>query len=258
MTNAQIAHVRNTFKNIGAAFPKPVAQAIADLDTLDAAGNSLRAPSSEHLYAAAAEAILSGGDMLEDSNVIRIITAQILAGPTGQALSYGLTVAGSQRLAAALTDHADAVLAILKDKADAAGQILADAHAIIGDHELSESELILSKGPAAATAWAAATESAQTVRECSQAWFSLADLTGLTSSSLAPTLRIAALNLATFEKVGRAADPWDIIRAGGTIDLATRTTAKERSEGISRAIQERQDYNAEAFGRAYKQIHGIG
>ncbi|MDV8148544.1 hypothetical protein [Arthrobacter sp. B10-11] len=257
MTSAQISQIRSTFKKIDAAFPKPVAQAIANLDTLATAGNSLPIPSSEKLYDAAADAVLSGGDMLEDSNVIRIITAQILGGNTGGSLSYGLSQAGARRIAAALTEHADAVLAILKDKTDTAGEILASSHEVIGDLDLSESERILGLGPDAAMAWAAAKVSAQTVRECSQAWFSLADLTGFTSSSLAPSLRIADLDLATFEKVGRAAAPWDIVRAGGTIDLATRTTAKERSTGYSAALQERQDHNDGAFLREYRRTHSI-
>lgn len=257
MTSAQISQIRTTFKNIGATFPKPVAQAIKDLDTLATAGNALRIPGAEQLYAAAAEAILSGGDMLEDPNVIRIITAQTLGGPTGQALSYGLSQAGAQRLTAAFTEHAGAVLATLKDKADAAGEVLSSSHDLIGDLDLSESEQILSKGPDAAMAWASAKVSAQTIRECSHAWFSLADLTGFTSSSLAPSLRIADLDLGTFEQVGRAADPWDIVRAGGTIDLATATTAKGRSQGHSAALQARQEHNDGAFTREYRRSLGI-
>lgn len=257
MTNAQISHIRTTFKNIGATFPKPVAQAIADLDTLDTAGNSLRIPGPEHLYAAAAEAILSGGDMLEDPDVIRIITAQTLAGPTGQALSYGLSRAGSQRIAAALTDHADAVLATLKGKADTAGEVLASSYDLIGDLDLSESAQILALGPDAAMAWASAKVSAQTVRECAAAWFSLADLTRFTSTSLAPTLRVADLDLATLEKAGQIADPWDIVRAGGIINLATRTTARERSEARAAALQARQDYDAGALTREYRRTHSI-
>ncbi|WP_426226252.1 hypothetical protein [Pseudarthrobacter sp. DSP2-3-2b1] len=256
MTSAQISHIRTTFKNIGATFPRPVAQAIADLDTLTAAGTSLRVPTSEDLYAAAAEAVLSDGDMLEDSHVIRIITAQTLAGPTGQALSYGLAQAGAQRITDAFTQHADAVLATLKDKADAAGQVLASSYDIIGDLDLSASEQILSKGPDAAMAWASAKVSAQTVRECSQAWFSLAELTRLTST-IAPTLRIADLDLDTFEQVGRAADPWDIIRAGGTIDLATRTTAKERTAAHAAALQARQADHDGAFTKEYRKTHSF-
>lgn len=257
MTSAQISHIRTTFTNIGATFPKPVAQAIADLDTLATAGASLRAPSSEHLYAAAAEAVLSGGDMLDDSDVIRIITAQILAGPTGQALSYGLSQAGSQRITAAFTEHADAVLAALKEKTDAAGGILASSYDVIGDLDLSESELILSKGPDAAMAWAAAKVAAQTVRECGSAWFSLAELTRLTNTNIAPTLRIADLDLDTFEQVGQAADPWAIVKAGGTIDLATRTTAKERTTRHATARQARQDENSGAFTKEYRRLHSF-
>lgn len=256
MSLAQISLIRRTFKTIGATFPKPVSDGIADLDTLDAAG-ALQVPGSEKLYDAAAEAVLAGRDPLADRKVTSIITAQILAGTTGQGFHHGLNQAGYRRLVGIITDHADDITATLKDSADSAGAILASSYDILGDLELDESELILSKGPDAASAWAAAKVALQTIREVEAAWFSLADLTGFTSASLDPTLRLADLDLNTIQQVGRKADAWTIVKAGGTISLATRTTAKERAKAYTAALEARTAHDENAYARGWKQMNGF-
>lgn len=111
-------------------------------------------------------------------------------------------------------------------------------------------------GPLAGRAWAEARDAVTTIRVIDRAWTALADLTGLAPASVDPTLRLADLTLEQFEKVGRKADPWSIVRAGGTIDLADRITIRERTEKISRARQQRQSQAEESYREKARRTHG--
>jgi hypothetical protein len=251
----KLSILTRTLDTIGADLPKPLAKAIKDRDTITQATAALSEPSPEQLASAVATAILDGRDPLEDAEVRRLTTARTLSG-TG-ALDYGLTQEANSRIVEALQASADDVLAILKAAADDAGETLTRAHATIGDHDLTQADQILAKGPAAATAWAEAKGAVQTIRSADTAWTMLADLARFADSSLAPALRLAALDLDTFEKVGRTADAWTIVRAGATIDLATKDTARERAQGYAEAITARQNNYDRAFSREWKRENGI-
>lgn len=255
MTSPQISNIIRTFSSVGAELPKAVIKAIKDRDTITAASTTFRTPTHEEITKAVASCILAGIDPTEDKAVQRLTATRALA--ASGSLDYGLRKEADRLIAKALRDNADEVISSLKERVDAAGQALADAYEILGDLELDDAEKILSMGPRAATAWVAAKAAIQTIQDGSAAWYSLAEVTRFANPGIHPVLRIAALNLDTFEKVGRTADSWTVVRAGGTISLATRTTVAERTRNHAQAIQDRQDYNAGAVAREYRRVHSL-
>ena len=66
-----------------------------------------------------------------------------------------------------------------------------------------------------------------------------------------PVLRLAELTADDFDKVGRTAEAWTLVRAGVRIELADRTTMPQRiahiAEGMQARVQKRDDdYQAAA------------
>jgi hypothetical protein len=250
-----IRAVCTVLKTIGADLPKPVAEAIADLETLTTAVASIKPPTAEDVFEAAAAAILDGRNPFDDEQVRGLVAARNFS--DSGALQEGIKNAGHNRVAEAMTANADTLVGILKEAVDAAGKELTAAHAILGDVELGNSETILQMGTKAAAAWVQAKTAIDTIEKVLPGWYWLADLTRFASASMDPSFRIADLAIDTIEKVGRKANAWAIVKAGGTIDLATRTTAKQRPEAYAKALQEREDHNAGAFTREYNRTRSF-
>lgn len=253
-TAPAIRTVCTVFKTIGADLPKPVAQAIADLETLSTAVANIKPPTVEDIYAAAADAILDGRDPFEDEQVRGLTAARSFSGHGD--LQAGINNIGHDRIAEAMTAHADTLVGILKEAVDTAGQRLTATHAILGDVDLEDSETILQMGTKAATAWVQAKAAIETIDQVIPGWYYLAELTRFASASMDPSLRLADLDLDTINKVGRKAKPWAIVKAGGTIDLATRTTARQRPEAYAKALTAQSDNHDAAYHKAAQQRFG--
>lgn len=243
---AFLGTLRTAMKAADATFPKPVATAIADQDRLAVAVSALPSSSYTNLMAAVAAALLDGRDPLDDETVRRLATARILEGTSDhQSLAYGVAKAAEQRIVDALTANADAILADLKKAVDAAGERLTAAHEILGDVDLGDTAAVLRGGPTAATAWATAKEAVGTIRTIDAGWFALGHITRHVSPDTATTLRLADVSLDDYEQLGHRADPWDLVRAGATINMATRATVGDR---IARHLAERDGREQAAVG----------
>lgn len=258
LTTARVKLIRHAFTAAGARLPKAVEQATHDYDKLVSAAEAFPAPSDQDIQEAIAACMLEDRDPLEDDQVRRLATARTLVSPSGRSVAYGVPQAAERRLVAALVDCTDDILAALHKAADKAGQSLAAAHAIIGDNDLNDSEPILRLGPDAARAWAEARDAATALEGIHSAWAALAELTGFASSSVDPVLRLADIDLDQYDQLGRTAKPWDIVRAGATIDLADRHTIRERTDRIVRAKQDRQNQPAEQFRGEFRRLRGMG
>lgn len=255
LNTAHISLIRQTFTAIGATLPKGVTKALEERDKLA----TLRVPvaTGDQVADAVADCLLAGRDPLDDDQVRRLATSRALTGSLDTEMSYSVGQAAERRVVAALGTHLDQILGSLTTAAAQAGDVLADAFGIIGDVELSESELILRMGPDAARAWAEARDAVLRLRKIDSAWVALANLTHFAPTSVDQTTRLADLDLEQFEKVGRKADPWTIVRNGGTIALADGTTIRERADRIAAAKQKRQTAAAKGFTETYRRTHGV-
>jgi hypothetical protein len=257
-TAAYLSMIRTAMTAAGGTWPKSVANALADAEELPAAVAAIPGPSVDDLAGAVVDCLTAGRDPLDDEHVRRLTTAAVLAGPTGNALRGGVTRAAEARVVGALTESADDVLATLCEAVAESGATLSAAWRILGDLELNDAGAVLKMGPDASRAWTDAIAAQKRIRAIDGGWFGLAELTRFAGSSTsAPTLRLADLSLEQYEKLGRKAEPWDIVRAGATIELADRTTIRERVARHTGEREARQTNHAESIRTAYRRTHGV-
>lgn len=256
-TTANLSMIQQAMTAAGATYPKTVAKAIDERAKLTASAAAIAQPSADDVAAAVADAIIGGRDPLEDETVRRLTTARAIAGPTGDALRGGVDRAAETRIIAAMTTEADAIITAFRTAIADAGATLAASWRILGDLELNDSVAVLKMGPDASRAWTDARDAQKRIRAIDDGWYGLAELTRFASSSDPKTLRLADVNLETFEKLGRTAEPWAIVRAGITLDLADRTTIRERVERLNIARQDRQAHARQKFSDQYRQARGI-
>lgn len=247
-TTAQLGMLRTAITAAGATFPKDVVQALADRDKIAQASSDFLAPSADQVADAIAGCLLRGEDPADDEHVRHLTTASAISSPSG-GYSMNVTAAADRRVVAALEANADVIIGILAEAAAKAGAKLANAFRVIGDHDLTDEAFILRLGPDGARAWVEAREAQQQLRALERGWGALANMTHFANISGDPTNRIADLDLETWEKVGRKADPWAIVCAGGTISLADRHSIRERTARLADARQERQDQLVKAPAR---------
>lgn len=256
LITAQISQLRQAITAAHGTFPKPVAQALADADKLRTLARDTPAPTADQLADAAATALLAGRDPLTDPDVQRLLAARHLNGG-GHGLAYLVNQAAEARTLTALEQHVDAIVDTLRTGCATAAQHLTDAHDVLGDLALDDTHAIVRLGNNAAELWVNAREAAQTIRVIDSGWVALANLTRFASTGTPATLRLAEVSLDQYEQLGRRADPWAIIRAGATIDLATATTVHERTERLERERQQRQA-SQPTFRDAARRRLGIG
>lgn len=249
---AQLNQVVTAVKQHGATIPKSLSAALVERDRLDAAAADYRQPRPDFVADLMAAALLEGRDPF-DIDEVRQLGLQSALASTGMETRIG--EAGDRRLLAAITRCADEVVSSLKAVADEAGEKLTNARQVLGDLDLGDSGAILQLGPGAAQAFLDAKASLKTVDDMSGAWFALATATRLASPSTPAVLRMSDAPLAVFERLQHKCGAWDVVVAGGTIDLATFDNAAER---VARIQDERaaRDAAAPTVGTEYKRKHG--
>lgn len=256
-TAAHIGLLRQAITAAEATCPKPVAQALADQATLAAGVAAIRPASAEEIADAVAECVLTGRDPLDDEQVRRLTTARDLTGDTGRALTYSVQLAGERRILAALEAHVDTIVATLCKAANNAGQEITGAHEVIGDYDLEDTANVIRRGDKASAAWNTARAALKQLRTLDNGWVALANLTRFASADY-PTLRIAELSLDQHDHIGRKAEPWDLVRAGITIDMADRDAMRDRIERVTTEREQRDSRQSASFGNEYRRTHGMG
>jgi len=256
-TTAHLSMIRQAMTAAGGTFPKAVAQALDDREKLTEGAAAMTSPSPDAIAAAVADALAAGRDPLDDEAVRRLATASVLCGTSGNALTGGVARATEARVVQALTDDVDAILDTYGTAVYEAGQVLTAAWRILGDLDLSDSAAVLKMGPDASRAWTDAREAQARIRTIERGWYALAEVTRFASSTpVAQTLRLANLSLEQVEHVvGRKAEPWAIVRAGVTIELADRESIRARVERLETERNARENEHAERFTNEYRRKH---
>lgn len=192
------------------------------------------------------DAVLSDRDPITDDDVLRAMLNSVLF--TGN-LDHAAGNIIENRVIEDLSIDVDEIVSTLKSAADKAGQTLADAYAILGDVGLDDIQTVFNMGPEAVAAHQAVAQAKGTLRTIDLAWVSLAELTRF---SMVPefAIRMGDMNVDQWQQARRSKDPWDIVRAGGTVSLAADyDTVKQRQARLDKEMRER----AEAPGRAEKE-----
>lgn len=256
MIAAHLSVLNAALRAAGADYPKAVKKAFTDRDALRSGVAPLAKIRRADVIAAAADAILAGTDPLTDRAVVRLGIASLM---TGDSFDIELTMTrhADDRIAAVLTTEAPAVLDSLRSAALTHGRALTDAHAILGDTPLSSSATILSLGPVAAEAWAAALRSSKAVNALDAGWVALADLTRFANPSALKIHRLADVSLDDRERLGHNPDVWTLVQAGATIDLATAETLATREARMHTERATRQVVADRASDRATSVRYGF-
>ena len=256
MHNAQLSVLNAAMNTAGAKYPAPVAKAITDRDALREAVQDMPPVTRHDVTAAAADALLDGRDPLSDDAVLRLTLAHVMTGDVFN-LEQTMTQHANDRIVTAMKDHAPAMVDTLRKAATQPAAELADAVELFGDLSLDDSDRILTLGPAAAEAWAKAKRAVKAIHTLDAGWVALANLTAFANPGTLKVYRLADVDLETWLKVGNAPDPWALVQAGATIDLATADTARERETRLSEARQSAGRVPREAFSNAFQRAHGF-
>lgn len=248
MKNSNVDLLLVTFKDLGIALPDNVAAAAAERATIRAAARDIDPSNYSHLAAAWVTAVVDGKDPLDSPELTRAAVAFVLGEGN---LVHAATGVVDERVASAIATSREQILADVKNVCDTAGATLADAHEVLGSLNLSETSSIFRLGPAAVEAHTKATAARRTILKVMTAWQAVADITGFTPTSSEKIDRLADLPLDVRNALRRNGDPWDIVQAGGTIDLAidaaTLRTRSERHTTEQRAAEAnvRSDWSAQ-------------
>jgi hypothetical protein len=251
---SHIAAVRGALAAIGETFPKPVLDALADHDLIVERGREFAPATEDQIADAVATALLADLDPCDDQNVRHMLASRTLGGQV--AAGYGLNLQGPATglVVTALADTADDILDTLIGPADEAGRDLTAASDMLGDQD--DPAAIIRAGVTAVEAWTRAQKARKIIATVDAGWYSLAVLAGMDASQNTPVLRITPASLDLIEKVGRRADAWAVVRAGGVIEFADRETLRGRIDLIDTESQGRVSKQAgdliEAAGRPYR------
>ena len=253
-TRSHIAGVRTALTTIGKTFPKPVLDALKEHDLIVERGREFTPVSEDQLGEAVATALLAGDDPCDNETVRHMLASRTLGG--NLSAGYGLSLEGPAmgRVVTALTAAADDILATLIGPADEAGRDLTQCADLVGDTD--DPAALIRAGTAAVEAWTRAQKARKIIATIDAGWYGLASLAGFDASQNTPVLRITPASLDLIEKVGRRADAWAVVRAGGVISLADRETLRERIDDIDTESQARVSKQAgdliEAAGRSHR------
>jgi len=238
--------LRQSLTHLDITPPQAVTEAIELGAKANAAAAGIAPPPAALLGAAIAAAVLAGRDPAADKEVQRLRTLESISPMAASSVRDW----GEAHIVAALTEHADAMLETFRVESVTAGEALTAAFELVGDIELNESEAFLRRGPEGAEAWANANAAVDRLKALTQAWSSLAELTRFSSDNGRPVLRLADLTADDFDKVGRSADAWTLVRAGVRIELADRTTMPQRIAHIADGMQARVQTQADQYRAA--------
>ena len=224
------AIVVRTADALAVALPKPVADAIAEAERIQAATGGITT-TVEDLAAAAVTAIREGRDPLADAGVQRLATGRQLVqqniGEAGRAHATEL-------IGEALFTHADTILAGWGKVADKAGRVLADTVDLL-PADLSDARAVLKAGAPAAQAWAKAGPAVEQIEQAVTGFAALGRLAfAPLGATHARTLQMADVDLDTAEELRRGLNrddkitPWTLTRAGVPIAFPTLTDYRKR------------------------------
>lgn len=213
--HAQASTIAAVCDHLGVAQPAPVAVAYQRLVAQLAAADTLGPPPTA-LVDAVAAAVDAGRDLATDADVLAAVVRERLV-----AARPLLIARAGRAYAESVRGELDTLIATWRDAFETAAARLRDAHRVLGDIDLEDSDTVVRLGAAAATAWADARAALATIEHVRRGIAAAALLSARTPNPEHSLLRIAnpTDDQRTALRRGRAT-AWDLIRAGVELDLA--------------------------------------
>lgn len=259
MTNYNVlASQLRVAERLGARLPKATSEAWERLTRVQAGSKLHRQADGPPLASIVADALEADRDLYTDPAVVAAVTRTAI----GQQLNVAFAHEIEARTVRFSADHGDSILSALRKPFDAAAELLAAAFVVIGDVDLEEYREVLAMSGQAAQAWTNAAEAERVIRQVLQVRESLAQLGGVRSVAGCRTLAFADIPADAYINAGLLADataprPWEIVRRGWTLSLATFAEYATRVEAVTAERDRRRDLDATAGQRAWARTHQI-
>lgn len=221
----------------GAVAPKPVASAHARLEAATAALRERPHPNGNALPAAVLAALEAGKDPTTHPEVTRILMAQVLASRHG--LDDEVSAILIEDIRAVVRTHADGIVGAWGVPFNKAAADLTAALEVLGPIDLDDTHAVVTKGPAATTAWTAAVAAVAAVDNIATGWGFLHQL--VTGGWLTKSHRIHVITNITANDWhdrtldGTDANPWHATLNGLTLRLSTIDEVRADLGGIEQA-----------------------
>lgn len=239
---AQVQLVRRGLVSLDVDVPPAI---LADHDRHDRAIAAMKSLTRDHaltgsFVASVVAAFANNTDPVDDPDVQRIMVTDRIADH-----SIAVPEHSAQRLEDTYRDRVDDLIVALRGPFDAAAAELAEAHEILGDVGLDDSDAIVRRGPDATEAWAAATTAAMTIgiaRDCWRHLYLLATRRAVEAryrpliiADLPPAAAVDAVDT----PVDSPVDAWYAVRHGWPLSLATHDQYHDRIAAVATERQAR-------------------
>lgn len=246
--------VMTTATTNGATIPKPLAADYAALVGLAEQVRDFTTDLGDTVGAAVLDALAEGRDPATDPAVQAALNARALLVASG-ALDDALAI----RAQTFIETNAAQLLEACRKPFDRAAATLADAHDFLGDVDLTDSRAVLATGGNAATAWAQANDAERTIAAIVKAWKLVAQLTRAIPYHHRHPLLVTVAPPADdyLEHAASVATPWDAVRRGWTLDLATPESYAARIGDVNNEQTRRDTFADQAHARDFQRTAGI-
>jgi hypothetical protein len=234
-----------TTKRLGVEVPKPLADALARVDRLRNERRTI--DDTPDVTAAVAAAIWAGKDPLTSKEVQRAALATQLKELN---IGHRLGDYADQHAAAALVEHADALIEAWRPVVEKADQVLRRFRELVPGVDPLHPDLPAGLPTAALTPWGEAREAAAQLEQLGKGWQALAGAGAAYIPQNSRPLIVADLTLDQLEQLGTNAKCDAVASLDVSLDLASPSTFTERVQKIAQARGEQQAWNDAAPERA--------
>lgn len=237
--------VLNVSRKLGVEIPKALAEALDEAATLR---TREVIPATPSVPEAVAQAVLAGRDPLTSKEVQRAALALTLSQLN---LEHRLREYADERAAAALREHADAVIDTWRPTVERIDQAFANFRALVPGVDPLAEHLPTGLPTKALTPWGEAKEAAALLEQIVKGWQAIASVgTANIRESRHRLLIVADCTPEQMTELGTRAKPQDVARFDLPLDLASVQTFAERVKRMDQALEASHEYAAAAPERA--------
>lgn len=245
----------DTATKIGATLPKSFTDRQQELDALNQkVRHYLLEQEGDNLASAFLDSLAADRDPATDREVQAAAARHALAGIRG-----GIEHALNQRTQQLVDEQAPAILAAYAKPFSKAAESIEAGIERLGNVDLNDTAAILGRGGDAARVWADAREATESIKQITQVWKLLSNVTGSVGyNSLYRLLVICDVPAETFitDQLGNSdMGAWDAARRGYPLSLATPDTYRERMAEVADAHAESTRKSSAAVTEAWRRQH---
>jgi hypothetical protein len=249
--SASISLVTRAFTKAEIPLPKEIREAISRADRTRTALGELSSQRVD-LAGALVSAVASGkGDPFEDPHLSRAVTQHVLI---TQNVYANAETSVTEQVASEFILHTEKLLGALARKYKQAATDLESAHEVLGDTSLDQTVAVLNQGAAASVAWGSAQAATGVIGHLVEGWKFVAMLNNKQIAKRDLVFVLAPVDYDTYQSQGWRNDtptPWDLVRAGCHLDMATSLAELEQRSAVvlsgveqDRREQEQHERNA--------------